>query len=175
MIKKILAVIVILVAAVLILASTKPENFRVERSINVKAPPAKVFALIDDFHNWPQWSPWEKMDPNLQRAYSGPALGTGAAYAWEGNSKVGAGRMEIIDTASASKVTVKLDFLKPMKGSNTAEFTLQPVGDSTKVTWAMYGPNHFLAKVFQVFFSMDKMIGKDFNAGLSNLKTLAEK
>ncbi len=175
MFKKIALVIALLVALLLAFAATKPDAFRVERSTVVQSPPEKIFPLINDFHNWPLWSPWEKMDPAMNRTHSGAASGKGAAYAWEGNGKVGSGRMEITDAVPPAKVLVKLDFLKPFEGHDTAEFTLEPQGSATKVTWAMYGPNNFLSKVIGVFCSMDKMIGKDFEAGLDNMKAAAEK
>lgn len=175
MIKIILVAIFILIAAVLGLALTKPDNFRIERAATIKAPPEKIFAVINDFHNWTSWSPWEKLDPTMKRTHSGAASGKGAIYEWEGNSKVGAGRMEILDTTAPSKIAIKLDFIKPFEGHNTAEYTLVPQGEMTNVTWAMYGPTPFISKLMQVFVSFDKMIGKDFEAGLANLKAVAEK
>ena len=174
MLKTIAIIAVVLIAAILGYAMTVPDNFRVQRTTSIKAPPEKIFPLINDFHRWGSWSPWEKMDPEMKRTYSGAASGKGAAYAWQGNSKVGEGRMEIADTSPPSKVTIKLDFMKPFEAHNTAEFTLEPKGDSTNVTWAMYGPSEFITKVMGVFVSMDKMIGKDFETGLANLKTVAE-
>ena len=174
MLKTIAIIAVVLIAAILGYAMTVPDNFRVQRTTSIKAPPEKIFPLINDFHRWGSWSPWEKMDPEMKRTYSGAASGKGAAYAWQGNSKVGEGRMEIADTSPPSKVTIKLDFMKPFEAHNTAEFTLEPKGDSTNVTWAMYGPSQYMAKVIGVFVSMDKMIGKDFETGLANLKTVAE-
>jgi uncharacterized protein YndB with AHSA1/START domain len=174
MLKKIAVAVAILLAVLLILAATKPNTFRVERSTSIQAPPEKVFALLDDFHRWSAWSPWEKMDPAMQRTYSGAASGTGAVYEWAGNSKVGRGRMEIVEATPASKVAVRLDFLEPFAAHNTAEFTLAPAGDGTNVTWVMHGPNLFIGKVMSVFVSMDRMIGKDFEAGLANLKALTE-
>jgi uncharacterized protein YndB with AHSA1/START domain len=167
-------VLLVAVAAVLIYAATKPDTFRIQRAMSVNAPPEKVFALINDFRRWTVWSPWEKMDPALQRTYSGTASGQGAVYAWEGNRKVGAGRMEITDAPSPSKVTIKLDFLRPFEAHNVAEFTLEPKGDATTVTWAMHGPNLFVGKVMSIFVDMDRMIGKDFETGLANLKAAAE-
>ena len=174
MLKTIALVIVAALAAVLLFAATRPDSFRVERSITIKAPPEKVFPLIEDFRRWPEWSPWEKLDPQMKRTLSGPASGPGAAYAWEGNDKVGAGRMEILSAAPASKVSIKLDFIKPFEGHNTADFTLQPQGDGTAVNWAMYGPAPFISKLMGLFFSMDQMIGKDFETGLANLKAASE-
>jgi len=173
MLKTIAIIVVVLIAAILGYAMTMPDSFRVQRTTSIKAPPEKIFSIINDFHRWGSWSPWEKMDPEMKRTYSGAASGKGAAYAWQGNSKVGEGRMEIADT-SPSKVTIKLDFMKPFEAHNTAEFTLEPKGDSTNVTWAMYGPSEFITKVMGVFVSMDKMVGKDFETGLANLKAVAE-
>ena len=175
---KVLAVIALIllvaIVVVLVLAARKPAGFRIERATSIKAPPDKIFALINDFRNWRAWSPWERMDPNLRRSYSGAERGEGAVYEWEGNSKVGKGRMEIVEAPPPSRVAIKLDFLKPFEAHNTAEFTLVPRGDATEVTWAMHGPNLFIGKVMGVFMSMDRMFGKDFEAGLANLKAAAE-
>ena len=175
MLKTIALVVVVAIAAILVYAPTRPDNFSVQRSTSIKAPPEKIFALINDFHRWDSWSPWEKMDPAMKRTYSGAASGKGTMYAWQGNSKVGEGRMEIADASPPSKVTIKLDFVKPIEGHNTAEFTLEPKGDSTNVTWLMYGPSAYIAKVIGIFVSMDKMIGKEFETGLANMKAVAEK
>lgn len=175
MLKIILIGLVIVVAAVLLYAATRPASFRVERSAGIKAPPEKIFPLINDFHQWPQWSPWEKLDPAMQRTHSGPAQGAGAAYAWVGNSKVGEGRMEILSSTAPKQVDIKLDFIKPFEGHNKTVFTLTPQGDGTTVHWVMEGPAPYVTKLMSVFVSMDKMIGKDFEAGLSNLKATAEK
>ena len=170
-------VLAISIAIVLILAATKPDTLRVQRAAVVKAPPEIVFPLINDFHQWATWSPWENKDPAMQRTYSGSASGRGAVYAWDGNRNVGAGRMEILEASSPSKIIIKLDFLKPFEGHNTAEFTMLPQGDAatTNITWVMHGPAPFMSKVMQVFMNMDNMIGKDFEIGLANLKRLTEK
>ena len=175
MFKMIAIVVVVLIGAVLGLAAAQPDTFRVERSATIKAPPEKVYLLINDFRLWPQWSPWERMDPAMQRSLGGASQGVGATYAWEGNKKVGKGRMEIVDAVPPSKVTIKLDFLAPFEAHNTAEFALTSQGDATTVTWAMTGPNVFFGKVMGVFASMDSMVGKDFESGLANLKAVAEK
>ena len=172
--KIIVLAVVVIVAGVLVYAWTRPDSFRVQRSATIKAPPARIVALIDDFHAWTQWSPWEKRDPNLKRTYGATAKGKGATYAWEGNKNVGSGSMEILE-ASPQKVLVKLDFLKPFEAHNTAEFALVPAGDATNVTWAMYGPSPFVSKLMGVFMNFDTMIGKDFEAGLASLKAAAEK
>jgi uncharacterized protein YndB with AHSA1/START domain len=168
-------VIVVLLAAVLIIASTKPDTFRVQRATSIKAPPEKIFALINDFHSWSAWSPYEKLDPAMKKTLGGAASGTGAVYEWEGNSKAGKGRMEITQSSLPSRITIKLDFEKPMEGHNVAEFTLQSKGGATDVTWSMNGPAPFISKLFQVFFNMDTLIGKEFETGLANLKAIAEK
>lgn len=175
MFKIIAIVVVVLIAAVLIYAATKPDTFRIERATTIKASPDKIFALINNFDRWSAWSPWEKLDPAMKRTRSGPADGKGSVYEWEGNSKVGKGRMEITDTVAPSKVIVKLDFLKPIEAHNIAEFTLQPQGDSTQVIWAMYGPSPYMSKLMTVFVSMDTMVGRDFETGLANMKAAAEK
>ena len=146
MLKIIAIVIVVLIAVLLGLAATKPDTFSVQRATTIKAPPDKVFALINDFHQWGQWSPWEKLDPDLKRTFSGPASGKGSVYEWTGNSKVGAGRMEITEPTPPNKVIIKLDFIKPFEGHNITEFTLEPQGDSTQLTWVMHGPPPFVSK-----------------------------
>jgi hypothetical protein len=175
MFRKIAIVVLVLVAGVLAIAATRPDTFRVERSVSIQAPPEKIFPLIEDFHNWGAWSPWENRDPAMKRTHSGAARGKGAAYAWEGNNAVGSGRMTIAESSPPSKVTIDLDFLKPFEAHNVADFTLTPEGGATRVTWAMHGPSPFFSKVMQVFLSMDSMVGKDFEAGLANLKAAAEK
>ena len=175
MIKKILTVIGLVVVLILIYAAFKPGDFRVQRSIAIQAPPEKIFPLINDFHQWPSWSPWEKLDPNMKRTLSGSPSGTGSIYEWDGNSKAGKGRMEITDSVPSSKVGIKLDFIKPMEGHNKVEFTLQPSGSSTNATWTMSGPLTYPGKLISVFMSMDKLIGSDFETGLNNMKAAAEK
>jgi hypothetical protein len=147
------------------------DTFRVERSTVIDAPPDAIFPHIDDFHAWAAWSPYEKMDANLGKTFSGPARGTGAAYAWVGR-KAGSGRMEITSSSPPSKVVIKLEFTKPFTAHNTAEFTLEPQGSGTKVTWAMHGPNTLMSKVMGLFFSMDRLVGPQFEEGLASLKAL---
>jgi hypothetical protein len=171
----IVIVLAVAVAIVLILAATKPGTFSVRRAISVRAPADKIFPLINDFHQWKSWSPYENKDPAMKRSYSGAASGKGAVYGWEGNKNVGSGRMEILDALVPSKIVIKLDFFTPFEGHNTAEFSLLPQGDATAVTWRMHGPAPFMSKVMQVFMNLDHMIGKDFEIGLANLKNLAEK
>ncbi|TJZ76226.1 SRPBCC family protein [Chitiniphilus eburneus] len=173
MLKIILLIVVAAIAVVLIYAATRPDTFRVQRSTRIQAPPARVAALIDDFHAWQAWSPWEKRDPALQRTFSGPQRGVGAIYEYQGNKQVGQGRMEIIESSPA-RILIKLDFLQPFEAHNQAEFTLQPEGDGTRLTWAMFGPQPYLFKLMGVFFSTDSMVGKDFESGLASLKAQAE-
>lgn len=175
MVKKILLGLLVAIALVLLFALTRPDAFRVERSIAIKADPAKVYALLNDFHFFGKWSPWEALDPAMKVTYSGPASGPGAIYEWSGNDAVGAGRMEILKTVPNAQVTVKLDFLQPFEGHNTSEYTLSASGDATTVTWAMFGPSPYISKVMGLFVSMDRMIGKDFERGLTQLKAVAEK
>jgi len=168
-------VLAIAIAIILILAAAKPDRFRVQRATTVKAPPERIFPLINDFHQWATWSPYENKDPAMKRSYSGEASGKGAVYAWEGNKNVGSGRMEILDASAPSKIVIKLDFFTPFEGHNTAEFTMLPQGDATNVTWLMYGPLPFMGKIMHVFVNMDRMVGKDFEIGLANLKRVTEK
>jgi uncharacterized protein YndB with AHSA1/START domain len=175
MVKKLLLVFVLLIGILLIYAATRPDSFRVERKTTIKAPPEKIFGLINDLHQWEAWSPWEKIDPQIKRTYTGAASGKGAAYEWNGNKDIGQGRMEIAETTPSSKVTLKLDFLKPFEAHNMVEFALAAQGDSTLVTHAMYGPSPYISKLMGLVFSMDKMVGDKFEEGLGNLKTLAEK
>jgi K+-transporting ATPase KdpF subunit len=163
------------IAAVLVFALTKPDTFRVERSLAVKAPAAAIYPQVADFRFWMSWSPYEDRDPAMKRSFGGTASGKGATYAWDGNNNVGAGHMEILEASTPSKLRIKLDFERPFEGHNTAEFTFVPQGDATLVTWAMYGPAPFMSKLMQVFMNMDSMIGKDFEAGLVSLKKLTEK
>ena len=168
-------ILAVAIAAVLILAATKPTTLRVQRSVSINAPPERIFSLISDFHQWVTWSPYEQKDPAMKRTYSGTERGRGAVYAWDGNKNVGSGRMEILDVSAPSKIVIKLDFFKPFEGHNTAEFTMLPQGDGTHVTWLMHGPANFMSRLIQVFMNLDNMIGKDFEAGLANLKTITEK
>ncbi len=174
MLKIIGIVLVLAVAGILIYAAMQPEDFRIQRSTTVKAPPERIYPLIADFRAWAPWSPWEKKDPAMKRTFSGPGSGVGAAYAWEGDKNVGTGKMTIMEAAAPGKVVIKLEFLKPFEVTNTAEFTLQPQAGATTITWAMTGKNNFLSKVMCVFMSMDKMVGPDFEAGLASLKAVTE-
>jgi carbon monoxide dehydrogenase subunit G len=172
---KALGILIVLGVLVIVgIAFTKPDSFEVKRQADIKAPPEKIVAALTDFHTWAAWSPWEKLDPAMKKSFTGPERGVGAGYGWSGNAKAGAGRMEITEV-TPQKVTIKLDFLKPFEAHNFVDFLLEPKGESTQVTWVMRGKNPFMAKVMQVFMSMDKMVGKDFETGLASLKSVAEK
>lgn len=167
------AIAVVLIAAVLVMAATKPDTFGVARTANIKAPPEKIFPLINDLHSHTAWSPFEK-DPEMKRTHSGAPQGEGAVYEWAGNRKVGTGRIAIDESTPPSKVTMKLDMFTPFEAHNIVEFTLEPQGQSTSVTWAMHGPQPFMAKVMGTFINCDKMVGGQFEEGLAKLKALAE-
>ena len=175
MLKTIAIVVVVLIAGVLLFAATKPDTFRVERSASIKATPEKIFAILNDFKQWGAWSPWEKKDPAMKRNFGATTIGKGATYGWEGNKDVGTGSMTITESTPFSKLAINLDFLKPFEAHNVAEFTLTAQGDTTLVTWAMHGPANYMTKIIHVFMNMDKMVGPDFEAGLANLKVVAEK
>lgn len=175
MLRTITLALLAVILAVLAFAATRPDSFRIERSVSIQAPPEKVFALIDDFHQWEAWSPWEKIDPQVRRSYSGAARGPGAVYAWQGNQDIGAGRMEITQAEPARRLLLKLDFLKPFEAHNSVEFLLQPEGGGTKVTQAMFGPSPFLSKLMGLVFDMDTMVGGKYEQGLASLKALAER
>lgn len=172
---EVIAIVAVAFAIVLILAVTKPASFSIERGIDIRAPADRIFPLINDFHQWGSWSPWENKDPGMQRSFSGAASGKGAVYGWHGNNNVGSGRMEIIEASAPSKILIKLDFFKPFEAHHTAEFTILPQGDATRLNWVMRGPASFMSKLMQVFMNLDKMVGKDFEFGLANLKNLTEK
>jgi uncharacterized protein YndB with AHSA1/START domain len=151
------------------------DTYTVARASTVNAPAATVYENIADFHRWTQWSPWEGLDPAMRRTYSGPDSGPGTIYEWSGNRKAGEGRMEITDAVEPSRIEIALEFLKPFKSSSTTTFELEPVGDTTRVTWTMVGPKTFVTKVMGLFKSMDKMIGPDFEKGLEQLKAASER
>ena len=174
MLKKILGVLVLAIVAVLIYAATKPDTFTLQRSASIAAPPDKLFALIADVKAFNTWNPWALKDPASKMTYEGPTNGVGAAYSWDSEA-LGAGRMEITEASAPGRVQAKLEFKRPFAATNRVEFTLQPQGAQTQVTWAMSGAMPYLSKLMTTFVSMDKMVGSDFEAGLANLKAAAEK
>jgi uncharacterized protein YndB with AHSA1/START domain len=170
----VLGLLVVSIGVVLALAATKPNIFRVQRSATINAPPDRIFPHIADFRSWPAWSPYEKKDPAMKKTFSGAAIGKGAIYEWDGDKNVGAGRIEITEATPPSRVALNLDMWKPFEAHNQVEFTLQPLGNATMVTWAMNGHTPFFAKIIHVFMDMDRMVGGDFEIGLANLKSIAE-
>lgn len=174
MVKKIALILIVVIAGVLLFAATRPDTFRVERSIIIETAPEKIFTLVNDFHEWRQWSPWENIDPNLKRNYSGAANGVGAVYAWEGNNQIGSGRMEILESTPSTQIIIQLDFIKPFAARNSAEFNFKQNGGATEVVWTMHGSNSYMHKLMGLFFSMDKMVGSSFETGLADLKAVAE-
>lgn len=175
MLKWIVVAVALLVGAFAVFVALQPSDFRIERSAAIAAPPAAVFAQVNDFRRWQAWSPWEKLDPALKRSYEGADAGQGAQYAWQGNKDVGEGRMTILESRPGERVRIRLEFFKPFAATNTAEFSFKPSAGGTSVTWAMEGKNNFVARAICVFMDMDKMVGGQFEQGLSQLKTLTEK
>ncbi len=173
--KFVAATLAVLLAVILIYAVTKPDTFTVQRSVSIKATPGKIFPLISNLRVFNTWEPFSKKDPATKIVHSGPDSGKGAKYEWTGNNQVGSGRLEITDTTGLSRIIMKLDMLTPMEAHNTVQFTLEPKGDTTNVTWAMQGSSPYMAKIMDTVIGMDRMVGHEFEAGLANLKTLAEK
>lgn len=169
-----LSLLALAVLALLIYAATRPGTLHIQRSLLIQATPETILAHVNDFHRWRDWSPYEKLDPSMRREIGGAPSGRGATYAWEGNGKAGAGRMEITDTRP-DRTTIQLDFSKPFVSHNVAEFAALAQADGTRVTWTMQGPAAYMTKLMGVFFNMDRMIGRDFETGLAALKNLSEK
>jgi hypothetical protein len=157
-----------------VVVALQPAQFRITRSRTIAAPPSAPFALVNDFHKWPSWSPWEKIDPALKRTYEGPPAGVGSVYSWAGNKQVGEGRMTITESHPSELIRIKLEFLRPFKATNTAEFVFKPQGDQTLVTWNMLGDKNFMFKAIHMFMNMDKMVGNDFEKGLEAMKSVVE-
>lgn len=174
MLKKILIGLAVLIALFIVVVARQPSAYRVERSVSIAAPASAPFSQVNDFHNWAKWSPWEKLDPSMQRTYSANATGEGATYSWEGNKKVGSGNMSITESRPDAFLAIRLEFLKPFKAVNTTEFSFTPETGGTKVTWAMSGKKNFMSKAICLFMDMDKMVGGDFEKGLASLKTVSE-
>ena len=179
MVKRILlglvAVIVLVVGILAIVVAMQPSEFHVERSLAMKAPPDAVFAQVNDFRNWEGWSPWLKIDPSAKKTYEGPTSGEGAIFRWAGNNEVGEGSMTILESQPHEHIKIKLDFLKPMEGTATSDFTFQPAGDETNVTWSMDGTNNFIAKAMcLLLFDMEEMIGSKYEEGLASMKEIVE-
>jgi hypothetical protein len=170
----ILGIIVLAVAGLLAVAASRPDRFRVVRSIAIAAPAERIVPLIDDFRRWSEWSPWEGKDPAMKRSFEGPAAGVGAVYGWDGNKQVGRGRMEVVES-KPDAVKIKLDFVTPFEAHNMAEFQVSPGPGGSTLTWSMQGPSPLMMRVMGLFMNMDTMIGRDFEAGLAKLKAAAER
>jgi len=170
----VLIALAVIVVVLVVVVALQPSEFRVARSKTISAPPAVVFAQVNDFHKWEAWNPWGKIDPAMKHTYEGAPAGTGAVYSWTGNREVGEGRMRITESRPSDLIRIKLEFLKPFAATNTAEFTFKPEGSKTAVTWSMTGNKNFMAKAIHLFMNMDKMIGGQFEKGLAEMKSIAE-
>jgi uncharacterized protein YndB with AHSA1/START domain len=174
MLVKVLVALAVIVAGALVVVATRPAEFRVTRTGTIAAPPATVFAQVNDFHKWEAWNPWGKLDPAMKESYEGAPAGVGAVYTWTGNSQVGEGRMTITESRPNELIRIKMEFLKPFAATSTAEFTFRPEGNQTAVTWTMEGTNNFMAKAMHLVMNMDRMIGGQFEKGLAAMKSVAE-
>jgi uncharacterized protein YndB with AHSA1/START domain len=174
MLKKALIGVAVLVVALIAFISTRPSTFHVERSLAIAAPPAVAYGYVNELKRWPDWSPWEKLDPAMKRTFEGPAGGVGASYYWSGNDQVGEGRMTVTDSVPASKVAMKLEFMRPWESTSSVEFALKPEPTGVNVTWAMNGDHNFMSNAMSLFMDMDKMVGTDFEKGLVQLKAASE-
>ena len=174
MLMKILIALAVIVVVFLAIVATRPAEFRVARTATIAAPPPAVFAQVNDFHKWVAWNPWGKIDPAMKQTYEGAPEGAGAIYTWVGNNEVGQGRMTIVESRPSDRIRIALEFEKPFRATNTAEFTFKPEGDRTVVTWSMVGHNNFVAKAVHLFMDMDKMIGGNFEKGLADMKSVVE-
>jgi len=174
MLKKILIALAVIVIVFVVIVALQPSEFRVARSATIAAPAAAVFAQVNDFHKWEAWSPWAKLDPAAKNSFEGPSAGNGAIFRWAGNHEVGEGSMTIIESRPSELIRIKLEFLKPFAGTNTAEFAFRSEGNQTAVTWSMFGTNNFIAKAFCLFMSMDKIVGGQFEKGLASMKSVVE-
>ena len=174
MLVKIALTLAAIAAAAAGVVALRPSELRVTRRATIAAPPAAVFAQVNDFHRWEAWSPWAKRDPQMKATYGGALAGTGAVYAWAGNREVGEGRMTITESRPHELIRIRLEFMKPFAATNTAEFTFAPTGAGTAVTWTMTGRNGFIGKAIGLVMNMDRMIGGDFETGLAGIKQQAE-
>jgi hypothetical protein len=170
----VVAATILVIAALLIFIASRPSEFRIERTADVGVPPDVVFSIINDFHQWHRWSPWEKLDPAMKKTYDGPAAGPGSIHIWSGNKKVGEGRNTILDSKAGEYVRMKLEMFRPFACTNQVTFKLVPAGENTRVSWIMEGKNAFIPKAFCMVMNMDRMVGKDFEAGLANLNAAAQ-
>ncbi len=173
--KKTLVALAAIVGVLAVVVAAQPSDFRVSRSATMVAQPNAVFAQVNDFHKWDAWSPWAKLDPAAKNTFEGPSSGVGASLAWDGNNDVGAGRMTITEAREHELIRIRLEFIRPFAGASTAEFTFQPQGDKTIVTWSMFGEQKFIGKAFSLFMDCDAMMGGEFEKGLANMKAIVER
>lgn len=171
---KILIALAVVAIALVGVVAVQPSGFRIARTTTISAPPPAVFAHVNDFHKWEAWNPWAKLDPAMKQTYEGASAGTGAIYTWAGNREVGEGRMTLTESRPTELIRIKLEFLKPFKATNTAEFTFKPEGDRTVVTWTMTGEKNFIAKAVGLVMNVDKMVGGQFETGLARMKSVVE-
>ena len=174
MLMKVLVALGVIVAGALVVVATRPTEFRVTRTARIAAPPAAVFAQVNDFRKWDAWNPWAKIDPAMKQSYEGSPAGVGAVYTWVGNSQVGEGRMTLTESRPNELIRIKMEFFKPFAATSSAEFTFKPEGDQTLVTWSMEGRNNFMAKAVHLVMNMDRMIGGQFETGLAQMKAVTE-
>ena len=174
MARRILIALGVLVVVLLLVIASRPSTFRVVRSLLIPAPANAVFTQVNDFHAWAGWSPWEKLDPAMKKTFSGAPTGAGSVYTWEGNDKVGEGRMTLEKSDRPSAISITLEFVKPVAATSRSEFAFTPEGADTRVVWSMSGKNSFMAKAAGMFMDMDQMIGGDFEKGLAALSTTAQ-
>jgi hypothetical protein len=174
MLKKILIGLVLVVGGVLVFAATRPDTYHVERTAKIDAPATVVFSQLEDFKAWAAWSPWDKLDPQMKKTYEGPPVGVGSTYSWQGNDKVGKGKMSIVGSQPPTEIKYRLEFIEPFTAIASTGFKVAAEGDKASVTWSMDGNKNLMAKVFGLFKDMDAQIGSDFDKGLAGLKAVAE-
>ncbi|MBN8550845.1 MAG: SRPBCC family protein [Deltaproteobacteria bacterium] len=175
MLKKIVGLLALLILVFCVVAAMQPDDFRYSRSTVISSPPAPIFEIVNTQSKWEAWSPWAKIDPQMQKTLSGPAAGVGSKYTWSGNSEVGEGSSTIVESVPNERIAMKLEFVRPFSGVNDVYFTLEPQGNETKVTWTMAGKNTFLSKAVGLLMNCEKMLGEQFDTGLAQLKALVEK
>lgn len=175
MLSKIGIAVAIVLLGLVVLVAMQPSTFRIERSREITAPAYVVFDLINNFKHWSAWSPWEKLDPTMKKKYAGPETGVGAVYEWSGDKQVGAGRMAITESEPGKKVGIELEFKKPWQATNRTYFVLEPAGRAVVVTWTMEGDNDFMSKAASLFLNVNESLGKDFEAGLREMDSVARR
>ncbi|HSE04267.1 MAG TPA: SRPBCC family protein [Methylomirabilota bacterium] len=174
MLSKILIALIVIVVVFAVVVATRPAEFRIERTATIAAPAPAVFAQVNDLHKWEAWSPYARRDPGMKKGFEGAPAGVGAIYTWSGNNEVGEGCTTIIESRPDELIRIRLDFVRPFAATNTAEFTFRPEGDRTAVTWSLAGRHDFMGKAVGLFMNMDRMVGGDFEAGLAQLRSVAE-